>query len=255
MNKLNYLFNKKNKNILCIYFTAGYPKIDSTEKILRILQDLRVDLVEVGIPYSDPLADGGVIQNSNKISLKNGMNVSLLFHQFHAIKKYINIPIILMGYFNQIYQFGEKKFLKKCKESGISGLIIPDLPSDLFVNKYQVLFKEYSLSMIFLITPNTSYERILSLSKLTSGFLYLVSSNSITGNKNHFGSEQILFFQRIKKLPIKIPKLIGFGISDKKSFQTVCKYSNGGIIGSNFIQSIDEKQLEKSIKSYINSII
>ncbi|WP_185869797.1 tryptophan synthase subunit alpha [Blattabacterium cuenoti] len=254
MNQIHNFFTIKNKNILCIYFTAGYPKIDSTIKIIKILQNISVDLIEIGIPYSDPLADGMIIQKSNKISLKNGMNISLLFSQIEKIKKEIKIPIIIMGYFNQFYKFGEEKFLKKCKKSGISGLILPDLPVNIFVKEYQNMFKKYSLSMIFLITPKTNSHRISLLSKYTDGFLYLVSSNSTTGKINFFDKEQISFFERVNRLSIKVPKLIGFGITNKKNFNLSCKYANGGIIGSSFIKSLQEKKLEESIKKYIKSI-
>ena len=254
MNKINSLFKKKIKKILCIYFTAGFPTIDSTIKIIKILQNLSVDLIEIGIPYSDPLSDGTVIQNSNQISLNNGMNVSLLFSQIEKFKKKIKIPIILMGYYNQFYKFGEEKFLKKCNELGISGLIFPDLPIDLYLRKYKILFKKYCLSMIFLITPNTDLTRISMFSKITNGFLYIVSSSSTTGKYDSFGEKQISFFEKVKKLCLNIPQLIGFGIKDKKTFELVCKYANGGIIGSSFIQSLEKNQLEESITKYIKSI-
>ncbi|WP_185874023.1 tryptophan synthase subunit alpha [Blattabacterium cuenoti] len=255
MNKIHTLFNIK-KNILCIYFTAGYPTIDSIEKILLSLQDHPyVDLIEIGLPYSDPLADGIVIQNSNQISLKNGMNITLLFLIIKKIKNKIKKPIIIMGYYNQFYKFGEEKFLKKCKKIGVSGLIFPDMPVSIFIKKYKKIFKKYLLSMIFLITPKTDKNRILQLSKITDGFLYLVSSNSVTGKNIFFGKEQILFFKKIQKLSLRIPKLIGFGIRDKKTFELACQYANGGIIGSSFIQSLNEKTLKKCIIKYINSII
>ncbi|WP_341661719.1 tryptophan synthase subunit alpha [Blattabacterium cuenoti] len=256
MNQIHNLFRNKNKNILCIYFTAGFPCINSTEKIIKILQNLSVDLIEIGIPYSDPLADGMIIQKSNQISLSNGMNIYLLFNQIEKIKEKIKVPIILMGYYNQFYQFGEDKFLKRCKESGVSGLIIPDLPVDIFLQKYKNIFDKYLLSMIFLITPKTSSDRIFMLSQISDGFLYIASSSSTTGtvNVNPFGKEQISFFKRIKKLYFNIPKLIGFGIKDKKTFDLSCQYANGGIIGSSFIQSLDKNKLEESIKEYIKSI-
>ncbi|WP_185866199.1 tryptophan synthase subunit alpha [Blattabacterium cuenoti] len=256
MNKIHNLFRNKNENILCIYFTAGFPNVDSTVKIIKILQDLPVDLIEIGIPYSDPLADGMIIQKSNQTSLNNGMNVSLLFSQIEQFKEEIKIPIILMGYYNQFYKFGEEKFLKKCNESGISGLILPDLPVDFFVKEYKNLFKKYLLSMIFLITPQTDLSRISLLSRMTDGFLYLVSSNSTTGKfGDSFGEKQISFFKRVKKLSINIPKLIGFGIKDRETFDLSCQYANGGIIGSSFIQSLNENKLEENIKKYIRSII
>ncbi|WP_341658495.1 tryptophan synthase subunit alpha [Blattabacterium cuenoti] len=256
MNQIHNLFRNKNKNILCIYFTAGFPCINSTEKIIKILQNLSVDLIEIGIPYSDPLADGMIIQKSNQISLSNGMNVHLLFNQIEQIKEKIKVPIILMGYYNQFYKFGEDKFLKRCKESGVSGLILPDLPVDIFLHKYQNIFEKYLLSIIFLITPETSSDRIFMLSQISDGFLYIASSSSTTGrvNVNPFGKEQISFFKRIKKLYSNIPKLIGFGIKDKKTFDLSCQYANGGIIGSSFIQSLDKNKLEESIKGYIKSI-
>ncbi|WP_185871936.1 tryptophan synthase subunit alpha [Blattabacterium cuenoti] len=256
MNRIHNLFKKKNKDILCIYFTAGYPYLNSTTEIIKVLQDLSVDLIEIGIPYSDPLADGEIIQKSNQISLNNGVSISLLFDQIERFKEKIKIPIILMGYYNQFYQFGSKKFLKKCKKSGVSGLILPDLPVDIFLHEYQDLFKEYLLSMIFLITPKTNSSRIFMLSQISNGFLYIVSSTSTTGNVNSFGEEQISFFKRINKLSITIPKLIGFGIKDKKTFDLSCQYANGGIIGSSFIQSLslNKNELKKNIKKYIKSI-
>ncbi|WP_185864639.1 tryptophan synthase subunit alpha [Blattabacterium cuenoti] len=257
MNRIHDLFKKKNKKILCIYFTAGYPNIDSTIKIVKILQKLPVDLIEIGIPYSDPLADGMIIQNSNKISLKNGMNISYLFSEIEKFKEHITIPVVLMGYYNQFYKFGEEKFLKICKKLNISGLILPDLPVEYFIKKYRDLFKKYSVSMIFLVTPKTDLNRAIFLSKISNGFLYLVSSNSITGEIDCFGKEQISFFNKIKKSYINknIPILIGFGIKDKNTFELSCKYANGGIIGSSFIQSLDANNLESSIKKYITSII
>ncbi|WP_185849414.1 tryptophan synthase subunit alpha [Blattabacterium cuenoti] len=254
MNKIHNLFIKKKKDILCIYFTAGFPCINSTVEIIKILQNLSVDLIEIGIPYSDPLADGMMIQKSNQISLNNGMNISLLFDQIEKFKEKITIPIVLMGYYNQFYKFGKDKFLKRCKKSGISGLILPDLPVDIFLHKYQNIFEKYSLSMIFLITPKTDSDRIYMLSKISDGFLYIVSSISTTGSVNPFGKKQISFFERIKKLSINIPRLIGFGVKDKKTFDLSCQYANGGIIGSSFIQSLDKNKLEESIKKYIKSI-
>ncbi|WP_185865186.1 tryptophan synthase subunit alpha [Blattabacterium cuenoti] len=253
-NSIYNLFKKKKKNILCIYFTSGFPEIDSTPKIIKILQKLPVDLIEIGIPYSDPLADGAIIQNSNKVSLKNGMNISLLFSQIKKIKNFIKKPIILMGYFNQFYKFGEIKFLKSCKELNISGLIFPDLPIKIFLEKYKIIFKKYSIPLILLVTPSTIKSRIQTISNISDGFLYLVSSNSTTGKVNDFDNKQISFFKKIQKLPINIPKLIGFGIKDKNSFYLSCKYANGGIIGSSFIEAIKKEDLENSINNYIKLI-
>ncbi|WP_185877537.1 tryptophan synthase subunit alpha [Blattabacterium cuenoti] len=258
-NKIYKLFKTKNKNILCIYFTAGFPTINSTTEIIRILQNINnVDLIEIGIPYSDPLADGIIIQNSNYISLKNGMNISLLFSQIEKIKNTLDKPIILMGYFNQFYKFGCEKFLKKCHDINISGLIFPDLPIDIFIKKYQIMFKKYSVSMIFLITPQTDISRISMISNITDSFLYLVSSNSTTGNSISFGEEQISFFKKINHISSsvkKVPKLIGFGINNKKTYYLSCKYANGCIIGSSFIKSIKYNKLKESIENYIKSIV
>ncbi|WP_185878059.1 tryptophan synthase subunit alpha [Blattabacterium cuenoti] len=254
-NQLYNFFKKKNKNVLCIYFTAGYPNIDSTSIILKELQNVPVDLIEIGIPYSDPLSDGMTIQNSNKIALQNGMNISLLFSQIKKIRDLINKPIILMGYFNQFYKFGEIKFLKKCNEINISGLIFPDIPIDFFIKNYQVIFDKYSIPIIFLITPQTCISRIILISKITNGFIYIVSSNSVTGEVESFGKRQISFFKKINKLNIKKPKLIGFGINNKKSFDLACKYSNGGVIGSYFIEFLIKNDLHKNIKNFINQFI
>ncbi|WP_185872913.1 tryptophan synthase subunit alpha [Blattabacterium cuenoti] len=254
MNLLNKLFNNKNNNILCIYFTAGYPTIESVEKILLTLQQVKVDVIEIGIPYSDPIADGLIIQKSNQIALQNGMNISLLFSIINKIKKYINVPIIIMGYYNQFYKYGEDLFLQNCKFYGISGLIIPDLPVNVFLKKYKNLFKRYSVSMIFLITSETNNKRLIILNQLTDSFLYIVGSNSITGKKITISQQQINFFKRIKKILKNTPKLIGFGIQNKNEFKLACKYANGGIIGSSFIQAINKDKLEISISEYIKSI-
>ncbi|ASS46892.1 tryptophan synthase subunit alpha [Candidatus Karelsulcia muelleri] len=250
MNKIKRLFINKKKNILNIYFTAGYPSIDSMPLILKILQNLNIDIVEIGIPYSDPLADGNIIQKSNTKSLKNGMNISVLFYKLKKVKKYINIPIILMGYYNQFIKYGEIKFLEDCIESGVSGLILPDLPPSIYLNKYKKIFKKYKLAFIVLITPQTSLKRIKMLSSITDYFLYIVSSNSTTGTKNKINFS---FLERIKE--INVPKLIGFGICDKKSLNIAFKYAEGAIIGSAFIKAIKKSYLEKSIEKFIKSII
>ncbi|WP_185882572.1 tryptophan synthase subunit alpha [Blattabacterium cuenoti] len=254
MNQLNKLFHNKN-NILCIYFTAGYPTIASLETILITLQNVNVDLIEIGIPYSDPIADGLIIQKSNEIALQNGMNISLLFSIINKIKKYINIPIIIMVYYNQFYKYGEHLFLQQCNKYGIFGLIIPDLPVNIFLKKYQKVFKKYFVSMIFLITSETNNKRLIILNRLTTSFLYIVSSNSITGQRMTISKQQIDFFKRIKHSLKNTPKLIGFGIQNKNEFKLACTYANGGIIGSSFIQAIKQNKLEISISEYIKSII
>ncbi|YCJ95845.1 MAG: tryptophan synthase subunit alpha [Candidatus Karelsulcia muelleri] len=248
MNKIQKIFFKK--NILNIYITAGYPDLESMPLIIKKLQNLNIDIVEIGIPYSDPLADGKIIQESNTSSLKQGMNISVLFSQLKNIK--IKIPIILMGYYNQFLKYGEKKFLENCIESGVSGLILPDLPPKIYIEKYIKLFKIYNIAFIFLITPQTSLKRILLLSRNSDYFLYIVSSNSTTGRKNNINFS---FLESIKNLKLKVPKLIGFGIRDKKSLNIAYKYAEGAIIGSAFIKALKKSSLEESIENFLKKIM
>ncbi|XME00130.1 MAG: tryptophan synthase subunit alpha [Candidatus Karelsulcia muelleri] len=248
MNKIQKIFFKK--NILNIYITAGYPDLESMPLIIKKLQNLNIDIVEIGIPYSDPLADGKIIQESNTSSLKQGMNISVLFSQLKNIK--IKIPIILMGYYNQFIKYGEKKFLENCIESGVSGLILPDLPPKIYIEKYIKLFKIYNIAFIFLITPQTSLKRILLLSRNSDYFLYIVSSNSTTGRKNNINFS---FLESIKNLKLKVPKLIGFGIRDKKSLNIAYKYAEGAIIGSAFIKALKKSSLEESIENFLKKIM
>ncbi|WP_110476776.1 MAG: tryptophan synthase subunit alpha [Candidatus Karelsulcia muelleri] len=248
MNKIQKIFLKK--NILNIYITAGYPDLESMPLIIKKLQNLNIDIVEIGIPYSDPLADGKIIQESNTSSLKQGMNISVLFSQLKNIK--IKIPIILMGYYNQFIKYGEKKFLENCIESGVSGLILPDLPPKIYIEKYRKLFKIYNIAFIFLITPQTSLKRILLLSRNSDYFLYIVSSNSTTGRKNNIN---LSFLESIKNLKLKVPKLIGFGIRDKKSLNIAYKYAEGAIIGSAFIKALKKSSLEESIENFLKKIM
>ncbi|YCJ94351.1 MAG: tryptophan synthase subunit alpha [Candidatus Karelsulcia muelleri] len=252
MNKIQKIFLKK--NILNIYITAGYPYIESMPLIIKKLQNLNIDIVEIGIPYSDPLADGKIIQESNTSSLKQGMNISVLFSQLKniKIKIKIKIPIILMGYYNQFIKYGEKKFLENCIESGVSGLILPDLPPKIYIEKYIKLFKIYNIAFIFLITPQTSLKRILLLSRNSDYFLYIVSSNSTTGRKNNIN---LSFLESIKNLKLKVPKLIGFGIRDKKSLNIAYKYAEGAIIGSAFIKALKKSSLEESIENFLKKIM
>ncbi|XMD99880.1 MAG: tryptophan synthase subunit alpha [Candidatus Karelsulcia muelleri] len=248
MNKIQKIFFKK--NILNIYITAGYPYLESMPLIIKKLQNLNIDIVEIGIPYSDPLADGKIIQESNTSSLKQGMNISVLFSQLKNIK--IKIPIILMGYYNQFIKYGEKKFLENCIESGVSGLILPDLPPKIYIEKYIKLFKIYNIAFIFLITPQTSLKRIILLSRNSDYFLYIVSSNSTTGRKNNIN---LSFLESIKNLKLKVPKLIGFGIRDKKSLNIAYKYAEGAIIGSAFIKALKKSSLEESIENFLKKIM
>ena len=237
-NRITSLFNRKDKNILSIYFTAGYPNLNDTVTIISELEKNGADLIEIGIPFSDPVADGLVIQQSSEIALKNGMTIHLLFEQLKEIRKSVSIPLILMGYLNPVMQYGIENFCKKCRETGIDGTIIPDLPLEIYEAEYKGFFEENSLSNIFLITPQTPDERIRKIDACSHGFIYMVSSSSTTGAKESGDKEQITYFERIRKMELKSKRLIGFGISDKASFQRTSNFANGAIIGSAFITAL-----------------
>ncbi len=245
MNRINQIFERK-ENLLSIYFTAGFPKIDDTVKIIKELDKSQVDIIEIGLPFSDPLADGPTIQKSSEKALSNGMTTNLLFDQLKDLRKISDIPVVIMGYFNPILQYGIEKFCSNCKDVGIDGLIIPDLPADIFKKNYKIIFEKYKLNMMFLITPQTSNERINLIDDLSKGFIYMVSSYSVTGAKDSFDKYQIEYFKRIKKLNLSNPLLIGFGISNKKTFQTACQNSNGAIIGSAYIKYIENHGVSKT---------
>ena len=245
---------KENKKLLSIYFSAGFPKLDDTVEIIKELEKNNVDFIEIGLPFSDPLADGPTIQDSSSKALKNGMNTNYLFNQLVNIRNSVKIPLIIMGYFNPILQFGVEKFCKKCEEVGIDGCIIPDLPVQIFDKNYKKIFDNYGLINIFLITPQTSENRIKYIDEVSDGFIYLVSSSSTTGGINGFGKKQLDYFKRISKMNLKNPLITGFGISDKKSFNEATAYSNGGIIGSAFIKYLKTKGISK-IDKFVQSII
>jgi len=253
-NRLGTLFETKKSNILSIYFTAGYPEIDDTMKIVKNLDAAGVDLIEIGMPFSDPLADGPVIQESSQRAIKNGMTIKLLFEQLKELRKQTQIPVVLMGYLNPVMQYGEEEFLKKCSEVGVDGLILPDLPLDIYANQWQKMSEKAGISNILLITPQSSEERIKAIDKLSSGFVYVVSSNSITGANKKFDA-QAEYFKYIQSLKLKNPTLIGFGIHDRATFEEVCKYSNGVIVGTAFIKHIAEKGISKdSISDFVNQL-
>tara|TARA_B100000959_G_C14954597_1_gene613141 strand:- start:626 stop:1390 length:765 start_codon:yes stop_codon:yes gene_type:complete len=253
MNRINKLFDKKD-NILSIYFTAGYPSLNDTNYIIKTLDECGVDMIEVGMPFSDPIADGPVIQNSNNIAIENGMSISLLFNQLSQIRTFTQIPITLMGYLNPIYQYGYDNFINKLITCGIDGIIIPDLPLSDYKKHFKSSFNKYNLSYISLVSPNTSEERIKEIDSISKGFIYVVSSSSITGEKSEFSKNQIEYFKKINKPNLSNPTIIGFGISDKKTFNSACKYSNGAIIGSSFINSISSVKLKKSIIQFVSNI-
>jgi len=252
MNRINKVFKNK-KDILSIYFTAGFPNLSDTNSIIQSLDNSGVDMIEVGLPFSDPLADGLTIQQSSTTALKNGMTTTKLFDQLKGLRKVTNIPIIIMGYFNPIMQYGVESFCKDCKSVGIDGLIIPDLPVEIYYKNYNKTFEKYNILNMFLITPQTSIERIKFIDKISSGFIYMVSSFSITGAVNSFQKEQKEYFERINKMNLKSPLLIGFGISNKQTYTDAVKYSRGAIIGSAFIKHLKEKGVNK-ISDFIKKI-
>jgi tryptophan synthase alpha chain len=249
----NYI--TQNKPILNVYFTSGYPELEDTGRTVLALQREGVQMIEVGMPYSDPMADGETIQNSSAHAIKNGMTIELLFSQLSEIKSEVNIPLVFMGYLNQWMQFGKEKFLQEAKKAGISALIIPDLPLDVYESEYKELVEKHGLSMSFLITPNTSNERIEKASKLSSAFLYVVSQSSTTGTSVGISKEQLAYFKRISDLNLETPQLIGFGISDAESFNQACQYADGAIIGSAFIKALERDNLDPSISTFIQSIL
>jgi len=251
-NRITSLFERKDKNILSIYFTAGYPELKDTLTIITEPQKSGIDLIEIGMPFSDPVADGPVIQHSSEIALKNGMTINLLFEQLKGIRKSISIPLILMGYLNPVMQYGIENFCKKCQEIGVDGTIIPDLPLEIYETEYKEIFIEYSLSNIFLVTPQTSDERIRKIDSLSTGFIYMVSSSSITGVKGVVNEEQISYFERISKMMLSSKLLIGFGISDKDSFEKASGFANGAIIGSAFIKALaGDEDIESKVKTFV----
>ena len=245
---------KENKKLLSIYFSAGFPKLDDTVEIIKELEKNNVDFIEIGLPFSDPIADGPTIQDSSSKALKNGMNTNYLFNQLANIRNSVKIPLIIMGYFNPILQYGVEKFCKKCEEVGIDGCIIPDLPVQIFHENYKKIFDKYGLINVFLITPQTTENRIKYIDEVSDGFIYLVSSSSTTGSINGFGNKQLNYFKRISRMNLKNPLITGFGISDKKSFNEATSYSNGGIIGSAFIKHLKTKGISK-IDKFVQSII
>lgn len=255
MNRIDKLFKEKQNNILSVYFTAGYPSLDSTCDIIRYLSDAGADMIEIGIPFSDPMADGPVIQRSNQKALQNGMNLKLLFRQLENIRKETKIPLILMGYLNPVIQFGMENFCKLSADAGIDGVILPDLPPLVFTEEYADIFNKYDLYNILLITPQSSPERISAIDKISRGFIYMVSSSSVTGTNGAFSDEQISYFKRVKSMSLKNPRLIGFGISDHETFLTAGKYAMGGIIGSAFLKSIGQRGSTRSnINVFVNKI-
>lgn len=237
-NRITNLFETKSKNILSVFFTAGYPQRHDTIAIAEHLQKAGVDIIEIGIPFSDPIADGPTIQESNKVALDQGMSVALLLQQVSELRSKIKMPIVLMGYLNPVMQFGMENFFKEAARVGVDGLILPDLPLEEYELCYKHLCESLSLSVSFLISPTTSEARIRKIDALTSGFIYAVSSSSTTGAKQEFNQEQITYFKKLSTLQLKNPFLIGFGISNSQTYQQACAHSAGAIVGSSFITAL-----------------
>jgi len=253
--RIDQLFQQKKENILSVYYTAGFPQLDDTVRIAEYLQQAGADLIEIGMPYSDPLADGPTIQDSSQQALDNGMSIKVLLEQLQGIRSTVDIPLILMGYLNPVIQYGVEKFCEQCRQIGVDALIIPDLPMQAYLDEYKQLFESYGLYNIFLITPQTSEERIRLIDEHSHGFIYMVSSASVTGAKGNITEQQIAYFNRIQAMQLRHPQLIGFGISNQETFQQACQYAQGAIIGSAFIKVLAENQdLEKGISDFINSV-
>jgi tryptophan synthase alpha chain len=252
MNRINQKL-QEDKKLLSIYFTAGFPKINDTFSIIQELEKNGVDMIEIGLPFSDPLADGPTIQESSTIAIENGMTTSLLFEQLKDIRKSVQIPLIIMGYFNPMMQFGMEKFCQKCAEVGIDGLIIPDLPLFVYETEYKAIFEKYNLKNIFLITPQTSSERIQQIDTISDSFIYMVSSAAVTGSQSGFVAEQMDYFKRIADLNLKNPQIIGFGIKDKETFQQATKHQKGAIIGSAFINFLKKNPISM-ISKFVHKI-
>ncbi|MBL7471622.1 tryptophan synthase subunit alpha [Robertkochia sediminum] len=244
---------REQKKVLSIYFTAGYPKLEDTTRIIRELQSSGVDMIEIGLPFSDPLADGPTIQDSSTKALHNGMTTEKLFEQLEDIREDVDIPLIIMGYFNPMLQYGVEAFCKRCAAIGIDGLIIPDLPVEVYEASYKDIFETYGLANIFLITPQTSEARVRKIDATSEGFIYMVSSASVTGAKSTFGNAQEEYFDRIAALNLETPRIVGFGISNAETFNTATKKADGAIIGSAFIKHLTHHGVEK-IKDFIAAI-
>ncbi|MFQ9314666.1 tryptophan synthase subunit alpha [Dysgonomonas mossii] len=256
MNRIKQLFEKKQKNILSIYFTAGFPQLNDTGNVIRELEANGIDLIEIGIPFSDPMADGPTIQESGTIALRNGMTLKVLFEQLKDIRSDVTIPLILMGYLNPIMQYGFETFCKQCKETGIDGAIIPDLPFNDYISQYKPIADKYDIKIVMLITPETSDERIRLIDEHTDGFIYMVSSASTTGAQSNFDDKKQAYFRKINGMNLRNPRLIGFGISNKATLEAAQENASGAIIGSKFITLLKEsaniKEAVKALKEALS---
>lgn len=242
------------KRLLSVYYTAGYPALNSTIQIAETLQAAGVDFLEIGMPYSDPVADGPVIQNSSSTALQNGMTVSLLFEQLKDLKAKIQIPVYLMGYLNPVLQYGVDRFCKACQSVGIKGVIIPDLPVAVYEQQYKKVFEDHGIAFIFMITPHTSAERIRKIDALSNDFIYLLSSPSVTGQKLSISEDTINYFQRIQAMGLKAPLIVGFGIRDHETFYTATTYADGAIVGTTFVQLLEKENPLQETAGFIRAI-
>lgn len=253
-NRLNQLFASKDKNLLSIYYTAGYPELNTTVDIAEALEKAGADFLEIGFPYSDPVADGPTIQHSSENALKNGMTLNVLFEQLKDLRIRVNIPILLMGYLNPIVQYGIERFCKKAAEVGVDGIIVPDLPMQEYEMFYSNYFEDNNLSNIFLVTPQTSEPRIRKIDELSNSFIYLLSSSSITGGSLQLTDSIEDYYKRIQAMELRNPAIIGFGISDKASFSKACEYANGAIVGSAFVKLLGTENYMEKIPAFIEAI-
>ncbi|HWC53409.1 MAG TPA: tryptophan synthase subunit alpha [Chitinophagaceae bacterium] len=255
MGRIEELFKRKKEKILNVYCTAGFPNLDSTLQVMKALQENGADMIELGIPYSDPLADGPVIQQSSSEALKNGMTIKILFEQLKDLRKDISIPVLLMGYMNPVLQYGFEKFCADTAAIGVDGLILPDLPEFEFENEYGAVIKRYGLDFVFLVTPETSTERIEKLDALSSGFLYAVSSSSTTGSDKDMNDVE-QYLEKLKSLQLKNPVLVGFGIKDKTTFESACRHASGAIIGSAYIKALEKStNIASDTRTFLSSIL
>jgi tryptophan synthase alpha chain len=255
MNRITKLFNSGKKDILSVYFTAGYPSLNDTFRTITELEKRGVDLIEIGIPFSDPIADGPVIQKSGSKALANGMTLKLLFEQLKEIREYANVPLVMMGYINPILRMGIDSFLENASAIGIDGVIIPDLPPEEYIEKYKSKFEKAGIFNNFLITPQSPFERLKQIDDWSTGFLYMVSSASTTGGRDSFDERQLDYFRRISELNLKTPRLIGFGVSNRTTFEQACGFANGAIIGSAFIDALGENgSLAQKVSSFVETI-
>lgn len=256
MNRIDKLFAGNPSNLLSIYFCAGAPTLDGTADVIRTLEKNGVSMIEVGIPFSDPMADGVVIQNAATKALRNGMTLEKLFSQLQDIRKDVNIPLVLMGYLNPVFNYGFENFCRKCAQVGVDGMIIPDLPFNDYIRLYKPIADKYDIRVIMLITPETSEDRVRLIDQNTSGFLYMVSSASTTGAQKDFNAAKQAYFKKIEDMNLRIPRMVGFGISNKATFDAACANASGGIIGSRFVTLLDqyEGDAQKAISQLLQDI-